>query len=95
MAKYYRVLQDTFIWDEDAILQYQSNFGSEGGYRPIEDIWNKFDDQDEYISTKYIEQNPKYFQRVYRNKAEEMVFLTAHEMKKLYNKMVPEKKEAK
>lgn len=65
MTRYYRVRQDTFMWDKGAILKYNSNYGSQGGYQAISDIWDACDLTDEYISTPIIEKNPEWFERVY------------------------------
>lgn len=85
MTKYYRVLKDTFLWEKDAIL---SNNEDNNHYSPIEDIWDKLEDQDEYITAKYIENNPKWFQRVYATNLEKKIFKTAEMLKKVYVKFV-------
>jgi len=48
--KYYRVIKDTFLWEKGAILKQCTN--GNHGYEPIEDIWNKTENQTEYITTK-------------------------------------------
>lgn len=67
MSKFYRVKQTNFIWEEGAILRLDSNVGRNGGYQPIEDIWNHVDPSDEYISASIIEDeaNSEFFERVY------------------------------
>lgn len=62
MAKFYRVTQDTFLWEKGAILTDEKN---SSGYSPINDLWNKLEKQDEYISTQLVEKNPDWFERVY------------------------------
>lgn len=63
MTKYYRVTKDNFLWKEGAILK------GDDGYRPIEDMWDttKYNST-EYISAPIIENNPEWFERVYKNK---------------------------
>jgi len=62
MSKYYRVKQDTFMWDKGAILKKD-----EDGYRSISDLWNHVDIGEEYISKYIIEDkdNADFFERVY------------------------------
>jgi hypothetical protein len=62
--KYYRVKKETFLWDEGAII---SNKDSSGEYRAIDPIFNRMDDQTEYISANIIEaeENKDFFDRVY------------------------------
>lgn len=79
MTKYYRVLKDTFLWEKGAILSNESDYSQ---YSPIEDIWDKFTEQNECISAPYIEQSPKWFQRVYVSNLEKMIFKTAEQLKK-------------
>jgi len=86
MVKYYRVLKDTFMWEKGAILKQDATLGRYGGYMPLEDIWNITDNQDEYISTNIIENNPLWFEKVYADNLEKMVFKTKEELKKVYNK---------
>lgn len=59
-VKYYRVKQDTFLWEKGAILSSNSD-----GYVPTNEVWNKFEDQNEYISHNIVEKNPDWFERVY------------------------------
>lgn len=88
MQKYYRVKQDTFIWEKGAIITNTANSGS--GYEPIEDIWNvaKKKDYSEYISDYIIESpnNSKYFERVYKSGLKGLAFKTADQLKASYNK---------
>lgn len=67
MAKFYRVKQDNFLWDEGAILKCNEKLGSDGGYSAIDDLWDRVDMGDEYISAGIIEapENAKFFERVY------------------------------
>lgn len=58
--KYYRVLQDTFLWDKGAVLSSEGN-----GYRAVDEIFTKEFTGTEYISDKIIENNPEWFQKVY------------------------------
>ena len=84
MTKYYRVKKDTFIWEEGAILEYDSSlsFTSHGGYRPIEDIWDTTEHNGgEYISAPIIENNPDWFEKVYKDKVNKVLFITKEEWK--------------
>lgn len=83
MSKYYRVLKDTFMWKEGAII---SNGDDSSGYVPIEDIWNVFEDQTEYISHSIIENNSEWFERVYRDNLKGNVFRSADKLKEIYKK---------
>ncbi len=68
MNKYYRVKKGTFLWEKGAILK-NVNKGNEGGYVPVSDIWDTTEyNKNEYISTRNIENNPDYFERVYKTK---------------------------
>lgn len=59
--KFYKVLKDTFLWEEGAILKDQNS----GQYVPVDDVFNKVEDQSEYISAKIVEKSPEWFERVY------------------------------
>lgn len=83
--KYYRVIKDTFLWEVGAILR-QMDCGT--GYKPIEDIWNKTKDQREYITNNLIENNPEWFERVYTDNVEKMVFKTKEQLKEAFNSFV-------
>ena len=65
--KYYRVKEDTFMWAKGAILEFNSDIGSRGGYYAISDLWDAVELRDEYISANIIEAagNDKFFERVY------------------------------
>ena len=60
--KYYRLKQDTFMWDKGAIIQSNGD-----GYRTADDIWNRVKLGNEYISEHIIEDdgNADFFERVY------------------------------
>lgn len=62
--KYYKVKEDTFMWEKGAII---SDEGCSGQYRSINPIWDKLEDQKEWIGDSVIEDkvNAKYFERVY------------------------------
>lgn len=87
MNKYYRVIKENPLWEIDAILKNDGDM-----YQPIEDIWDKFEEQEEYLSVCIIEDSPDFFERVYRSETEKMVFRTGEEMKKLFKSFIPEKK---
>lgn len=83
MKKYYRVKKDTFLWDEGAILIEQTDVP---GYRGIEDIWDKFKNQTEYISNRFIEENPDWFERVYPDTIKGNIYRTKKELADMYKK---------
>ena len=83
MTRYYRVIKDNFLWDVGAIL---SNENNNSQYVPIEDIWNKFEDQYECITATYIEESPKFFERVYKSRGEKLLFVTANVFRKAFDK---------
>lgn len=83
MNKYYRVIKDTFLWEEGAILKERED---KIGYEPLCDVWNKFEDQNEYISKRIIENNPEWFERVYESSLEKAVFVTKEQYKKMMEK---------
>ena len=87
--KYYRVIKENFMWEVGAILEHNPSLGhKEGGYEPVEDVWNKQEDQTEYISAYLIEKSPEFFERVYTNDVEKVIFKTKEELKNQFNKMV-------
>ncbi len=89
MNKYYRLKTDSFLWKKGAILAYDG-----GGYRPIEDIWDVTDkNENEYISSRIVENNPEHFERVYKSRLEEMAFETKEVVMETYNKMFKKKYE--
>ena len=67
MAKFYRVKQGNFLWNEGAILERNEKLGSNGGYCAIDDLWDQVEMNGEYISAHIIEapENAKFFERVY------------------------------
>ena len=67
MSKFYRVLQDTFMWNKGAIIEYDEDSGTAGGYVAIDDIWDAVPLKGEYISARIIESadNSTFFERVY------------------------------
>jgi len=88
--KYYRAIKDSFLWSKGAIVAFDEHLGSgEGGYRPIEDIWNANNSVlSEYITARIVESSPEWFERVYSDSVSKMVFKTAQEMKELFSKFV-------
>jgi hypothetical protein len=81
MPKYYRVIKDTFMWKEGAILKNDLNC-----YRAIEDIWNKVELNTEYISAHIIENplNVDFFERVYQDTLVGNIYRTKDKMVELY-----------
>jgi hypothetical protein len=83
--KFYKVKQDTFIWEKDAIITNNSNEGK--GYTAISDVYNKLDPCKEYISDYMIEKNSDWFERVYEaNLITKVVYKTKEEYKEFLNK---------
>lgn len=60
--KYYKVIKENFLWEVDSIL---SNAGMDNGYRPVDDVFKRHDGN-EYITSDIVENEPEYFQRVYK-----------------------------
>lgn len=87
MAKYYRVMKDTFMWREGAII---SDEEEQSHYVGIEDVWDVTEDQTEYISANIIEHpnNSEFFQRVYPTGDEKKSFRTADEVRESYKKTI-------
>jgi hypothetical protein len=84
-TKYYRIIKDHPLWEVGAIL---SNEGHSGGtYSPIEDIWSKIEGCDDYTDGKtMVENQPEFYERVYKDRLDKMIFYTKTEMKKVYEK---------
>jgi len=97
MTKYYKVIKDHPFWEIGAIIGSDKRIeGQLNTYTAIEDVWDKFEfkdvENDDYSEwSKVIENAPEFFQRVYRNKVEEMIFYTKDELKKLYEAKFPKK----
>ena len=64
MIKYFRVIKDNPLWDVGAIL---SNSKHDRQCLPIEDIWNKNNHHTEYLSIEIVENQPEFFERVYKS----------------------------
>ena len=62
MTKYYKVLKDTPLWIKGAIIKSGANNGA--GYNSTDDVYLTCD-HSEYLSTKIIESQPEWFQRVF------------------------------
>lgn len=85
MTKYYKVIKDTPLWEEGAILHNKGK-NSEYGYDAIEDIWDKHKKMGEYLSSDIVEDSPEFFERVYKSDLDKITYHTAEELKKLYKK---------
>ena len=85
--KYYKVIKDTFMWEVGAILGEGAR-GNSSGYVGIEDIWDKHKNMTEYISKSIIENSPEFFERVYTDNVEKMVFKTKEQLKAVFNSFV-------
>ena len=78
--KYYRVTKDNPLWEVGAILK-----DSEGnGYVGVEDIWDKHKSMSEYLSCNIIENSPEFFERVYTDNLEKMIFKTKEQLKESF-----------
>lgn len=85
--KYYRVTTDNFLWRSGAVIAFSKEHSSEGGYTPIEDIWDTTPvNGSEYISARIIEHpdNAEFFERVYPDDLGGKIYRTADQLKKLY-----------
>ena len=72
--KYYKVLKDTPLWRKNAVLSFDEDLGEEGGYSPIDDMWNMTDKVGtEHISSPIVEEQPEWFERVYKNKKDKFM----------------------
>lgn len=71
------------MWIEGAII---SNEKDSECYVPVEDIWNRIDLKNEYISGHIIENpiNSDFFERVYPSKLDKMKFVTKEILKEAY-----------
>ena len=83
MEKYYKVLQDTFMWEKGAILTDQR----QGHYVSTNPIWNKLEEQDEYISDNIVENQPEWFERVHKvDLLTKIIYATKEKAKELLAK---------
>ena len=64
MSKYYKVLEDNFMWNKGGIICDEK---VEGEFRSKDPIFDRTEDQTEYISKGIIEDenNKDFFTRVY------------------------------
>lgn len=66
MARFYRVLKETPLWEEGAII---SNDSDSGGYRPVDELFVKEIDGVNlrwYEGAAAVEKQPEWFERVYK-----------------------------
>ncbi len=85
MTKYFRVIKDNPLWEVGAIL---SNSEGDRQFLPIEEIWNKNNHPTEYLSIEIVENQPDFFERVYKSEWEKLLFMTKDAMKEFYEKFV-------
>lgn len=91
MTKYYRVKKDHPFWEVGAII---SNEEDKKTYHAVEDIWDKIkmDKDSEGKDKKYVEYTmvvenaSDFFERVYKSSTDKLMFKTAEQLKKVYNK---------
>lgn len=85
MTKYYRVIKDHPCWETGAILSNKDN--ERDGYSPIEDIWMKIAKTDDYVDGKeLVENQPEFYERVYKDSLDKALFYTKDGLKKVYEK---------
>lgn len=87
MTKYYMVIKETPAWTIGAIISNEKS--EKGNYSSIEDAWDNVEfGEDGYCElAEVIENSPKFFKRVYKSKADKLLFLTKEQFKKAF-KMV-------
>lgn len=86
--KYYRVLKDTPLWSESAIIVQEQENGQ--WFSAIEDYWDtegseamRKDGDTPYMDSRIVENNPDFYERVYEmTTLGKMVFVTKEEAKK-------------
>lgn len=89
--KFYRVKKDTFMWAKDAILELDPDIGSKGGYIAITDLWDNVELDGEYISSRIIEAQPDWFERVYEmSKFGKAVYVTKDKARQMATKFFKE-----
>lgn len=76
------------MWLKGAILEFEKDNGTKGGYTAVEDIWNKVDLKTEYISGHIVEnqKNSDVFERVYQDTIKGGLYRTADQLKEAYEK---------
>lgn len=81
--QYYRLKKDSFMWKEGAVI---SDDNDSGGYRAVEDIWDKVPLKTEYISSHIIESpdNSDFFERVYKDTISGNLYRTADQLREMY-----------
>lgn len=82
--KYYRVRNDTFLWQAGAILHKNDA----GGYVAIEDVWDSVPIvYSEYISASIVEHegNAEFFERVYPDSVSGKIFRTKDQLVAAYD----------
>jgi hypothetical protein len=77
-TKYFRVKKDTFLYVAGAILKFEPTLGKNGGYVPIEDIWNIGAMSNEFISAPIIEHADvsEWLERVYPDTIQGKIYRT-------------------
>lgn len=82
--KYYRVIKDNPLWEVGAVLGQNARGVCSNGYVGIEDIWDKHKNMSEYLSFNIIENSPEFFERVYADNLEKMIFKTKEQLKESF-----------
>lgn len=67
MQKFYKVIKENFLWEVGAIIENKSGDSDncKVGYEPVDVIFCKHEEHDEYISSSIVENSTDYFERVY------------------------------
>ena len=82
MQKFYRVIKENPLWEVGAILVL-TDTGT--AYAPINDLWNLNLNVVEYLKREVIENQPLFFERVYKDDLLNNCYRTVEEMKKRFN----------
>jgi len=73
------------MWEVGAILGSGARSHYENQYVGIEDIWDKHPNMNEYISASIVENSPEFFERVYPDNFDKMVYKTKEQLKETFN----------
>lgn len=87
MNKFYRVLKESPLWDEGAIISDET-YGSGNGYKAIDQVYVHDKCEHEYISSPIVESQPDWFERVYPvNLVSKTVYKLKAEAKEILSKL--------
>lgn len=81
--KYYKVVKETPAWERGAILECDGD----GGYKAINDLWDKIENNGDYVEIKKVVEGSDFFERVYAmGKASKMLFVTKEKAQEMASK---------